>query len=100
MIVAEFYRKILKESWVVLVPVLLSFLITIFSGVHQDMFGAVLYFWGFFFLMVMICFRLSYKRFYQKIFEDFKWVNFIAFVAVFGLLWFGFWLFVLKVFIA
>ena len=100
MIVAEFYRKLFKESWVVFIPILLSFMITIFSAVNQDMFGVVLCFWYFFFLIVMICFRLSYKRVYQKFFENFKWGNFIAFAVIFGLLWFGFWLFFLRAFIA
>ncbi len=93
-------RKFLRESWVVLLPVLLSFLMTFYSIVEDDMFAIVCYFWYAFFLIMMICFRLTYKGFYQKIFGDFKWGKFIVFAFIFALLWFGFWMFVLRMFIA
>ena len=96
----DFLKKVLKESWVVLMPVLLSYLVTSWSVFDSGMFYIMLCFWGVFFLVMMICFRLSYKNFYQKLFGDFNWAKFIAFSLVFGLLWFGFWLFVLRVIIA
>ena len=94
LIVAEFYRKLLRESWVVFIPILLSFMITIvmvFSGPHshftlEDVL-IILCFLFFFFYIMMIGFRLTYKRVYQKLLGDFKWYKFIVFVVIFVLLY-------------